>query len=71
MKAARALLAWKQKDLASASGISITTIRRLELSDGVVGGNSRTMLAIYAAFGKAGIEFENDDSVGVRLKPKG
>ena len=70
MKAARALLAWSQEDLARKAGVSLPTVSRLELSDGVVGGNSRTMLAIYAAFGKAGIEFENDDSVGVRLKSK-
>ena len=61
MKAARALLSWNQGDLADASGVSLPTIKRLELSFGTVGGHSRTMLAIYAAFEKAGIEFESDE----------
>jgi len=38
MKAARALLAWSQSDLAAASGISEPTIGRLEAEDGPVGG---------------------------------
>ena len=71
MKAARALLAWSQEDLARKAGVSLPTVSRLELSDGVVGGHSRTMLAIHAAFEKAGIEFESDDAIGVRLNPKG
>ena len=68
MKAARTLLGWKQQDLTAASGVSLTTIRRLELSDGQVGGHTRTMLAIHAAFKEAGIEFLDDRGTGVILR---
>jgi predicted transcriptional regulator len=70
MKAARALLAWSQGDLATASGISAPTIARLEAEDGPVGGRAETGAALVAALEKAGVEFirENGGGAGVRMK---
>jgi predicted transcriptional regulator len=70
MKAARALLAWSQGDLAAASGISEPTIARLEAEDGPVRGRAETGAALVAALEKAGVEFiaENGGGVGVRIK---
>lgn len=70
MKAARALLAWSQGDLATASGVSEPTIARLESSDGPVGGRADTGEKLVAALEKAGVEFiaENGGGAGVRLK---
>lgn len=70
VKAARALLAWSQDDLARAAGISYPTIARLESVDGPLGGRADTGAAIRAALEAAGIEFipENGGGAGVRKR---
>lgn len=70
VKAARALLAWSQDDLAKAAGISYPTIARLESADGPFGGRADTVAAIRAALEAAGVEFipENGGGAGVRLR---
>ena len=69
IKAARALLAWSQEQLASAAEVSIPTIKRLEAQDGPLGGRSETGAKIKQALEKAGVEFidENGGGPGVRL----
>ncbi|MGO9238383.1 MAG: helix-turn-helix domain-containing protein [Methylocella sp.] len=70
IKAARALLAWSQGDLAEASGVSEPTIARLESVEGEIGGRADTVQKILAALEKAGCIFleENGDGPGVRLR---
>lgn len=70
IKAARALLAWSQSDLAGKSGVSEPTIKRLESADGELGGRTGTAEAIVAALEAAGVEFipENGGGAGVRLR---
>jgi transcriptional regulator with XRE-family HTH domain len=70
IKAARALLAWSQEQLAAAANMSIPTIKRLEAHDGPLGGRTDTGDKIEAALEKAGIEFidENGGGPGVRLR---
>jgi transcriptional regulator with XRE-family HTH domain len=70
IKAARALLAWSQGDLARASNVSEPTIKRLEANDGEIGGRSETAQKIRAALEAAGVEFipENGGGAGVRLR---
>ncbi len=70
IRAARALVRWSATDLASKSGIGISTIKRLEVMSGVPTINISTMVAIQAALESAGIEFigSPDDRPGVRLK---
>ena len=72
VKAARALLALSQHDLAKVSGISYPTIARLEKTDGNLGGRPATIAAIRTALENAGVEFiaENGGGAGVRLKKK-
>jgi transcriptional regulator with XRE-family HTH domain len=72
IKAARALLAWSQEELAAAADVSIPTIKRLEASDGPLGGRSETADKIQMALQRAGIVFidENGSGPGVRLKKK-
>jgi predicted transcriptional regulator len=70
IKAARELLAWSQDDLADASGVSLPTIKRLESEDGDLGGRNETKEKIISTLEKAGVEFTNGDSSGVRLKKK-
>jgi predicted transcriptional regulator len=70
VKAARALLAWSQEDLAAAADVSIPTIKRLEAQDGPLGGRSETGHKIRSTLEKAGIEFidANGGGPGVRLR---
>jgi len=70
VKAARALLAWSQADLAQHSGVSEPTVARLESLDGDLGGREHTAEKIRAAIEAAGVEFipENGGGAGVRLK---
>jgi transcriptional regulator with XRE-family HTH domain len=73
LKAARTLIGWSQEELASASGISLPTIKRLEAADGLLGGRETTAQKIRNALEKAGIEFihENGGGPGVRLRKRG
>ena len=68
MRAARALLRWEQKDLAKASKVSLSSIKRLEGIEGPLAAQERTIDAIIAAFGKAGLEFIDGDEPGVKLR---
>ena len=70
IKAARALLAWSQEQLAEAADVSIPTIKRLEANDGPLGGRSGTGVKIQTALERAGVEFidENGGGPGVRLR---
>jgi transcriptional regulator with XRE-family HTH domain len=70
VKAARALLAWSQEELASAARISVPTIKRLEANDGPLGGRTETGAKIRTALEAAGVKFidENGGGPGVRLR---
>jgi len=73
IKAARALLGWSQSDLADRSGVSAPTIKRLESSDGDLGGRDETVTAIRSALEAAGVAFMADGEMvsggpGVRLR---
>lgn len=70
VKAARALLRWSQTDLAEASGVSLPTIKRLEATEGELGGRAATVEAIHSALENAGVQFipENGGGAGVRLR---
>jgi transcriptional regulator with XRE-family HTH domain len=72
IKAARALLAWSQEQLAEAADVSIPTIKRLEANDGPLGGRSGTGAKIQTALELAGVEFidENGGGPGVRLRKR-
>src|SRR5436309_2270860 len=72
IKAARALLAWSQEELAEAADVSIPTIKRLEANDGPLGGRSETGAKIRTALEAGGIEFidENGGGPGVRLRKR-
>jgi DNA-binding XRE family transcriptional regulator len=64
IRAARALLGWRQEDLSKASGVGTATIHRIEKSDRPVTGYVSTVLRIQAAFEQAGIQFLEADQTG-------
>ena len=73
IRAARALLGWRQEDLSKASGVGTATIQRIEKTNRPITGYVSTLVRIQAAFEQAGIEFIDDDEIagfGLRLAKK-
>ncbi len=68
IRAARALLGWEQKQLASAAGVSVETVRRLERTVGPVSAYTGTLDRVTKVLEDAGVDFTNDDAPGVRLR---
>jgi len=69
IRAARALLDWRQADLSKASGVGTATIQRIEKNEHEITGYASTLFKIQAAFERAGIQFlEEDESGGVGLR---
>ncbi len=64
------LLSWGQTELAKRSRVAIGTIRRMESFSGEIGSRTSTLSQVQAALEKAGIQFLNDGSPGVRLRKK-
>ena len=70
LRGARALLRWSAKQLAQESGVSWTTIQRMEASSGVPPGLTKNLVTIQKALEAAGIIFIDEDEhggPGVRL----
>lgn len=61
MKAARAILDWRQEDFATACGLSLNTIRNIE--SGNLSLRSATSNAIHRAIEDAGLELLDDDGI--------
>lgn len=71
IRAARALLDWKQEDLAKKAGIGLATLQRLERGSGPLMAHVSTAVKIEGALNRAGIlliETGQDGGLGVRLK---
>jgi hypothetical protein len=70
MRAARALIRWSAEDLARETALSVTTIRRAELTDEETSMTAANDLAVRRALEAAGVEFidENGGGPGVRLR---
>jgi transcriptional regulator with XRE-family HTH domain len=70
VRAARTGLRWSVQDLATAAAISVSTIKRLELKDGVPSISARNLQSVQAALEAAGIEFVGmpDDGPGIRIR---
>lgn len=67
MRAARALLNWKQSDLAKMSGLSLTALNNIERE--AASPRSATLQIIQQAFEKGGAEFTEFDGVRMRHEP--
>jgi len=67
IKAARGLLRWSQQDLATAAGVGLDTVKRIERVHGPVNAHTRTVGAMQRAIQDAGVAFTNGDEPGVKL----
>jgi hypothetical protein len=70
IRAGRALIRWSAEDLARASAVGLTTIRRAELTGSETSMTAANDLAVRRALEAAGVEFidENGGGAGVRLR---
>jgi len=71
VRAAKALIRWSGFDLSQKSGVSLSTIRRIEAVDGLPDSASVKLLhAIQQALEEGGVEFIGtpDHQPGVRLR---
>ena len=74
LRAARALLAIDQRELAQRCGLSLPTIQRMEASEGVIRGNVDSLMKLVEALASSGIELIGEGAAssgggrGVRLK---
>jgi transcriptional regulator with XRE-family HTH domain len=69
IRAARALLGWRQEDLSKAAKVGMATLGRIEQGTGMVQGNFSTIMRLQTALERKGIRFLNDDEgFGVRLE---
>jgi transcriptional regulator with XRE-family HTH domain len=65
VRAARALLSWSAEELAKQSGVSVSTIRRIEKGGSSI---SSVATAIHRTFERAGVEF-TERGVLLRAEP--
>jgi transcriptional regulator with XRE-family HTH domain len=68
LRAARALLGWRQEDLAKASGVGLATVARIEQGKGVVQGNFSTIVKLQQTLERAGISFIDDPAAGIGVR---
>ena len=72
IRAARSLIRWTADNLATASALSVATVRRAELREVETSLTMANDLAIRRALETAGVEFidENGGGPGVRLRQR-
>ncbi len=71
MRAARGLIAWSQSRLAEASGLAVSTIKRMEGTDSTLKSSVENVLKVQQALEHAGVIFINQNEEGgpgVRLR---
>ena len=71
IRAARALLGWAQNELSKRSRVALGTVRRMEGFDGAVSARTESLNRVVVTLEKAGVEFLDSGSPGVRLRPRG
>ena len=70
IRAARSLIGWEQQQLAVNSGVSISTVRRLEGLDGPIPARFDTVEKLRMAFQRVGVEFIGNPNPGVQIMVK-
>ena len=72
IRAARHALRWTVLELANAAGLSVSSIKRVEVNDEVPTISAKSLAAIKTVLESAGIEFIGtpDDGPGIRFRPR-
>lgn len=61
------MLKWSARDLAERSGVSLSTVKRMQAADGVPPVSAKTLELVQRALEQAGIRFTNGDEPGVKM----
>lgn len=69
-RAARGLLRWSQEDLAARSEVGLSTIKKFE-AEMTAAPHKSTLKVLCQTFQAAGIQFTDDNGIGVKLKRQG
>ena len=71
VRSARHTVKWTVQDLAANSKVSVSTIKRIEVADGLPSTSVHNLMSIKMALEAAGIEFIGtpDDGPGIRVRP--
>jgi ribosome-binding protein aMBF1 (putative translation factor) len=67
IRAARALLGWAQNELSKKSKVALGTVRRMEGFDGPVSARTESLTRVIVTLEKAGVEFLDNGTPGVRF----
>ena len=67
IRAARALLGWAQNELSKKSRVALGTVRRMEGFDGPVSARTESLNRVIVTLEKAGVEFLDSGTPGVRF----
>ena len=70
LRAARSLVGWSQSALAKASGLALSTIKRMEGDRGPLRSSAENVLKVQQALEDAGVIFidADEEGPGVRLR---
>ena len=70
LRAARGLIGWNQSRLAEATGLALSTVKRMETSDGILRGTAENVWRVQKGLQNAGVIFidEDEEGPGVRLR---
>ncbi len=68
LRAGRVLVGLEQQELATAAGVSIGTVRRMEAGAGPIRGQAETLRRVQRALETAGVAFTNGAEPGVKLR---
>ena len=60
IRAARSILGWNGATLSEKSGVSLKTLRRYEIQEGIPAANTSVLMSIKQCFEDASIEFIGD-----------
>jgi hypothetical protein len=72
VRSARHAIKWTVLELATAANISVSTVKRIEVADGLPSTSVQNLMSIKTALEAAGIEFIGtpDDGPGIRIHGK-
>jgi len=70
MRAARGLVSWSQTKLGEASGLALSTIKRMESERGPMRSSAENVVKVQRSLEDAGVIFidEDEEGPGVRLR---
>ncbi len=71
VRSVRHAVRWTVQELATNSKVSVSTIKRIEVADGLPSTSVHNLMSIKMALEAAGIEFIGtpDDGPGIRVRP--